>query len=92
MSNSSLSELERSEIESLKEDLINSIDLETNSAPTSPLQARFGADLLVQQVKSAPPSPKGNRVNRPLFSVQSLIPHWESKSSNIDVSQVAQTV
>ena len=56
MSNNSLSEHEKSEIESIKEDLINSVSTEFDSAPSSPLHEKTLESFKFES-RSAPPSP-----------------------------------
>ena len=93
MSNSSLSE-PGSDLEDIKEDLINSIQYEGISAPVSPVHEQIGADQFKPISRSAPPSPVSRRVSLPLSSrVRNLISDIESRGSvKSKVLQVAQTV
>ena len=73
MSQDSLNEFDRSDLEGLKQELINSIPLETYSAPISPVS---GADCLESfdlVTRSAPPSPR----TRPVSNIQNLISKFE---------------
>ena len=79
MSNNSLSKILSNEFDDIKEDLINSI--EVNSVPISPLQALF-EDQFNLVSKSAPPSP---RFKIPLGSVRNLVSDFEN------IIPVAQT-
>ena len=70
MSCSSLDEFEKSEIESLKEDLINSVSTEFNSAPSSPVHTK----TFLSVARSAPPSPISCRDSAPRSkSVQNIV-------------------
>lgn len=69
MSSDSISELDRSDIESIKEDLINSIPSETYSEPTSPVYGTVCYESLNLVTRSARPSPK----SRPVSKMQNLI-------------------
>ena len=90
MSQSSLSENEKSEIENLKEDLINSIT-EFHSLPTSPLSNKSSVELFKLETRSAPPSPIFRRENllRP-NSIQNLISVFEDKQLGSQVLQTPQ--
>ena len=87
MSQDSLNEFDRSDLEGLKQELINSIPLETYSAPISPVS---GADCLESfdlVTRSAPPSPK----TRPVSNIQNLISRFEREvSDKAKVLQAAQ--
>ena len=70
MSCSSLDEFEKSEIESIKEDLINSVSTEFNSAPSSPVHTK----TFLSVARSAPPSPISCRDSAPRSkSVQNIV-------------------
>ena len=93
MSSSSLTDLERSEIEDLKEDLINSVSTEYSSLPSSPLsKVNFESFDLV--TRTAPPSPIIFRDNLSRHrSVSNLISDFENRSlDSFKESRVAQTV
>ena len=93
MSNSSLSD-PSSDLEDIKNELIDSIQYEGISAPVSPVHEQIGADQFKPISRSAPPSPVSRRVSLPLSSrVRNLISDIESRGSvKPKVLQVAQTV
>ena len=89
MSSNSLTDLERSEIEDLKEDLINSVSLEYSSLPSSPTG---GSNSRVS--RTAPPSPVKFRDSLSRHrSVSYLISDFENRHLDyFRESRVAQTV
>ena len=87
MNQDSISELDRSDLEGIKEELINSIPSETYSAPISPVSGADCFESLNLVTRSAPPSPKA----RPVSNIQSLISRFEKEVSvKAKVLQVAQ--
>ena len=87
MSQDSISELDRSDLEGIKEKLITSIPSETYSVPISPVSGADCFELLNLVTRSAPPSPKA----RPVSKIQNLISIFEKEVSvKAKVLQVAQ--
>ena len=87
MSQDSLNEFDRSDLEGLKQELINSIPLETYSAPISPVSGADCLESLDLVSRSAPPSPK----TRPVSNIQNLISRFEREvSDKASVLQAAQ--
>ena len=87
MSSDSISELDRTDLESIKKELINSIPSETYSAPISPVSGADCFESFNLVTRSAPPSPKA----RPVSKIQNLISKFEKEVSvKAKVLQVAQ--
>ena len=87
MSQDSLTEFDRSDLEGLKEELIFSIPTKNYSAPISPISGADCFDSLNLVTRSAPPSPKA----RPVSKIQNLISRFEKEVSvKAKVLQVAQ--
>ena len=78
MSQDSLTELDRSDLEGLKEELINSIPSKSYSAPISPVSGADCLESLNLVTRSAPPSPKA----RPVSKIQNLISRFEKEVSD----------
>ena len=88
-----LTDLEKSEIEDLKDDLINSVSTEFSSLPSSP-SGKIDLELINLVSRTAPPSPIKFRENLSRYkSVSHLVLDFESRSfDSFRESRVAQTV
>ena len=72
---------EVSDLEDIKEDLINSIELNFHSAPVSPIFDLLGSEQISAVSRSAPPSPRLRRGSLPSISVRNLISNFEQNHS-----------
>ena len=78
---------ENSDLEEIKEDLINSIELNFYSAPVSPILDLSGNEQISAGSRSAPPSPRLRRGSLPSISVRNLISNFEHNYSVLPVAQ-----